>query len=197
MPNKNRIDLEMPNDAMKLNNFKKEYKKMRRGYREALYGFMCDIMSMSIEIRQDKNRRLAIRDTIFIKKNNELTLGILRYVTGATGKNKSKTADKWARVMNFLHYELHIDPPDFPAEIKRQGGIEKLAREAAKSRASAIEPTPDNDNHSVFPKIQIEPRFSAKIAGMEDGAEFKLIAIKESGKLIVKKVFSPMNRSAA
>lgn len=197
MQSKRNRALEASNDAEALDDLRREYKKIRRGYRASLYGIMRDVMFMVTELRVDRKRRLALKDKINFKKKSDLTLATLRYITGTTGKKRSKTADKRARVMNFLYDELHIEPPDFPTEIKRRGGIEKIAREAAKSSASPIEPTPDNDNSPVLLKMQIKPRLRAKIAGIQEGAEFKLIATKKSGQLIVKKVLDQLNRSAA
>ena len=97
------------------------------------------------------------------RKNRSLTLTLMTYIAKAKTKPERQKASKYARALEYLTQIKKTEPADIPKAIKAAGGIEGLARNAAKElpktkrKAESSEARGDGEAAGVAPKVETKP----------------------------------------
>jgi len=128
------------NNISKLKKLKLAYLRERKGYRETQYQILAGAMSIAVDLRSNRESRERFLRLSGAKspkagskgKSGWITRAVVGFVTSAKSENQIKLSSKRARVLEFLYDTHNVLPKDIPAEIRKQGGIEAIARLAAK-----------------------------------------------------------------
>jgi Mg-chelatase subunit ChlI len=115
-----------------LNALRSEYQQLENGYNESLYDVLQQAAA-SIETLQKKPKfAKKVLKEISKRKNRDLALTVVTFITGAKTKEAKKRASKFARALTYLTNVKNVAADDIAKVLKDAGGIEKLARAAAK-----------------------------------------------------------------
>jgi hypothetical protein len=116
------------------------YTRKRKGYRESQYEILAGAMSVAIDLRSNRDARKGFLRLSGAKspkagskgKSGWITRAVVGFVTSARSENQLKLSSKRARVLDFLYDTHQVLPKNIPEEIRKRGGIEAIARLAAK-----------------------------------------------------------------
>jgi hypothetical protein len=113
---------------------------------DRLYDFL-----RRVQLRvQNLVKRPKLREKVVAKigkrKNRNLTQAVLIYVTKAETKADRKKVSKYARALDYLA-DKETEITKIPEAIKKGGGIESLARKAAKELPKTKRSTPEKPAH--------------------------------------------------
>ena len=128
------------NNISKLKKLKLAYLRARKGYRETQYTILADAMAVAVDLRSNANARsrfFKLSGATFPKvgskgKNSWITRAVVKFVTSAKSDNQIKLCSKRACVLDFLYDTHNVLPKNIPEEIRKRGGLEAIARLAAK-----------------------------------------------------------------
>jgi len=193
----------------KLDALKSEYTEERLDHRDFINRMVSDALGVTICLKKSSTKRQKLEDYLGTSDRKKLPSRVMRFIMGASTKNQKRLADKRARAMSYLHDELGVSPKDVPEAIRENGGIEKLARMAAKRKRSepsdpakrSKEHTPGiansttrgsskkatNDNERQF-SLKLPPKLAAKLAGFDEGAEVKMYGVKRKHEFEVTEI---------
>lgn len=194
-PNKGRRT-EMPKDTIhdiqnSLDSLKDQYRKRKNDYRRWRYEALASAMKIVVELRKGgdfpaKLRRLQKRLVKSGSRSSSLTAAVLAYITGGRSENAFKIAWKWARVIEFLHDHKKVKIARLAKEIGLGGGIESLAREAAKEnpRRNTRSTKSDRERRSQPSsrdiRFRIESRTAVRLKSIKSGTKVRLFGIRTS-----------------
>jgi hypothetical protein len=127
----------------KLEFVKKEHKEFDKGYRKTLYGFLQQAAEMALLLEVDEDMKSRFR-----KKTGEedVLRGVLIFISDAQSAAEKKEASKRALALRHLIEKLKVAVEDIATAIPRHGGIEKLARAAAKSPPDEVDEDRDDED---------------------------------------------------
>jgi hypothetical protein len=144
-----------------LNILRSEYQKLEKGYNEGLYDIL-ERAAVSVEILLKKPRlsKKVVKE-IGERKNRDVALTVITFLTGAKTKDARKRASKFARALTYLSDVKNVATDDIAKAMKDAGGIEKLARAASKEtpktkRSAAVKSmlNEESDDEAV-PEVEV------------------------------------------
>lgn len=116
-----------------LKKLKRQFKKERKGYREAKYQILASAMAEVVKLRSDEDELEAFiaatgaeRPTVERQSRSWITVAAVSFVT-----HNRQLAWKGARVLDYLYDIRKIPLDNLAQEIREQGGIEKILKIAA------------------------------------------------------------------
>jgi len=121
----------------KIQTLQKQFKKVRSGYREDIRRITCEAYKVAIKIRKSSTKKknfcelAGIRRRVQLRKGFDIARSVMVYVMGARTKSQLQLAWKRTRAVQYLHDD-GVKLIDLEAEIRKRGGLESVAREAAK-----------------------------------------------------------------
>jgi hypothetical protein len=122
-----------------LDSLRDKVKAALSGCREQIYGSMAEAWLVVLLLRKDKKlqrefvRRAKLKVAAKGKKALKVVTEVMAYVMGAKTLPRRKLAWKRGRVIQFLHGQ-GIKITKIAAEIKSQGGIEAVYKQAVKQQ---------------------------------------------------------------
>jgi hypothetical protein len=193
----------------KLESLKREHKEFLNGHRRALYSFLQRAAEAAISVEADENATVRFRKKMDEK---DVLRGTLIFVFDAKTKSEMKEASKRTQALRYLIDKLKVAVEDIAVAIPKHGGIEKLARLAAKSRKdeadeeqeeeegdSQDEEAVEEENFGADRKfddqirMEVPPKLTRKLNRFSDRARIKIIGYirassDESPMIEVKKI---------
>jgi hypothetical protein len=169
----------------KLESAKREFKEFDKGQRKALYQSMQRAAEAAWLVKADETIESRYRQKMGEK---DVLYAALIFIFDAKSTDKKKEASKRAGALWYLIVKQGISVEGIAKAIPEYGGIEKLARLAAKSRED--EADEDEDDEDQKDEDQGEP----EEADENDNAEHnfgKLINVGLSPKLTTKLIRFP------
>jgi hypothetical protein len=126
----------------KLEALKKKNQEFENGNRKTLYGFLQETTALALSLDADEDMRPRFR-----KKTgeNDVLRGALFFVFNAESEPERKEASKRAIAIKYLIEKLKVSIEDIATAIPEHGGIEKLARAAAKPSKDEVNEEEDDD----------------------------------------------------
>ncbi|MFG1359337.1 hypothetical protein [Xanthobacter pseudotagetidis] len=191
--------------SLKLRELRTSYKKLEQRHRDGLYALIASAAPIVKMVRAALAKGKKVARPIKVKNEADVPLAVMRFMLGikqdAANNSKAKLAAKYARVLAYAYDVLKIEPGALAQEIKERGGIERLAREAAKAREdsegpssrSAAEKGADqsrasaNDNRSDI-SLKIAKPEKKELLKAETGTKFRLTAVKEEAGLRISRI---------
>jgi hypothetical protein len=127
-------------NTKKLKQLKSQYADELEGSRRRKYDILGRAMPIVNEYRLNPGAVkafLKLPGAVRLQKNSRksqswITASVFAYITGAKSEDALKIVWKRARVLEHLHDYHGVSPGDIAEEIRRRGGIEAVARLAAK-----------------------------------------------------------------
>jgi hypothetical protein len=136
----------------KLESLKREHKEFLKGHRKNLYRFLQRSAEAALSVEADENTTLRFRKKMDEK---DILRGTLIFVFDAKTESEMKEASKRAQALRYLIDKLDIPAEDIAKAIPKNGGIEKLARLASKSRQDdSYEVQEDRDDDDQDGEVQ-------------------------------------------
>ena len=168
----------------KLEVLKNKNSELENSNRKTLYGFLQEATAVALLLEADKDMKPRFR-----KKTGEKDVlrGALFFVFGAESEPERKEASKRAIAIKYLIEKLKVSVEDIATAIPEHGGIEKLARAAAKpSKDDNTEDEDDEDEpeeagdvpeSNLGRQIQVglSPKLSKKLKGFVNKTRVKII----------------------
>jgi len=171
----------------KLETLKKKNQEFENGNRKTLYRFLQETTALALSLDADKDMRPR-----FQKKTGEKDVlrGALSFVFNAESEPERKEASKRAIAIKYLVEKLKVSIEDIATAIPEHGGIEKLARAAAKPSKDEVNEDEDDDldepeeaGESDEPKnnfgkqilVGFSPELAIKLNGFVDKTRVKII----------------------
>ena len=137
----------------KLEALKEEYVSQLQGQRLALYKRLQDATEAALSLEADEEW-----ESRFLKKMREKDVlrAALIFIFDAKSEPAKKEASKRARALRYLIDELDISTGDIAMAISERGGIEKLARLAAKKSRHDQNDQDQDDQDQNEPKEEAD-----------------------------------------
>ena len=184
-----------------------EIEELENGHRKTLYGFLQQGAEMAMLVEADEKVKSRFRKEMGDK---DVLRGVLIFIFNAKSLAEKKEASKRTLAVRYLIDKLEIAVEDIATEIVERGGIEKLARLAAKSRSSDEDQDDDEDEDQDEPEeeheddkpkhklgkqviIGLSPKLATKLNQFADKTRVKIIGYvpmssNESSTIEVKKI---------
>lgn len=182
IPNGNSVQ-ESPIDV--LTDLRDRFGTERQGHREKVLQLVCDAFVQFLAIKKSPLQKKAFYDAAGVKKakrqKRALDAEVMAFLAGAKSNAQRKLAWKRARAVSYLH-EQGVKNADLAAEIRERGGIEKVARLAAKHTPRK----PKAPNSSQLPvakdaAAKLDPEVEATVAAkVNDQHTLLKVSIKMS-----------------
>jgi hypothetical protein len=99
---------------------------------ESLYDILRRVRVRTNKLEKNRKLRDKVLRKIGKRKNRSLTLAVVTYVIKAKTNAERQKASKYSRALEYLTQIKNTEPAKIPEAIKKAGGIERLARKAAK-----------------------------------------------------------------
>lgn len=115
----------------KLESLKREHKEFLKGHRKTLYHFLQRSVETALSVEADESTTSRFRKKMGEK---DVLRGALIFIFDAKSESEMKEASKRAQALRYLIDKLEIAVEDIATAIPKNGGVEKLASLAAKSR---------------------------------------------------------------
>jgi hypothetical protein len=162
----------------KLESARREFKEFEKGQRKALYQSMQLAAEAASLVKADESIESRYRKKM---GENDAVYAALIFIFDAKSREKKKDASKRATALWYLIVKQKVAVEDIAMAIPNHGGIEKLARLAAKSRSDEADEDLDDDDD--------EDQDKPEKADEDDKTEQKfgkLISVGLSPKLTTK-----------
>jgi hypothetical protein len=168
----------------KLESLKEEHLSQLQGQRLALYKRLQDATVAALSLEADPEF-----ESRFLKKMHadDVLRAALIFIFVAKSEAEKKEASKRARALRYLIDEMDISSRDIATAIPKHGGVEKLARLAAKSAEDQDEedqdkPEEDADENDEVEKglgslikVSLSPKLNKKLNRFDDKTRIKII----------------------
>src|SRR5258705_1816030 len=118
----------------KLKGFRDEYSELEGGFRDGVRRLTCETYRIAMKIGKSKDDRRDFFDLVPIAglgRKEKIILEAMAFMMGAKSESQRKIAWKRARAVEFLHND-GIELDALEEELKSRGGLEAVAREAAR-----------------------------------------------------------------
>lgn len=116
---------------------RRQYKLQMMGHREQIIKIFCEGYKQAVVIQKSNHRRKAFFALVGIRPSQQKKVNfvteMMAYVISAKSDSKRKRAWKYGRACQYLA-ETGTRLIDLEAEIKKRGGLEAVAKEAAQQR---------------------------------------------------------------
>jgi hypothetical protein len=189
----------------KLESIRKEYKDFVKGKRKTLYHFMQRAAETALSVEADENATSRFRKKMGEK---DVLRGALIFIFDAKSEPATKEASKRAQALRYLIDKLGVAVEDIAMAIPKHGGIEKLARLAAKSRPDEADEDLDADHEDDEDqdkpeeagrqiRVDLSPKLTKKLNQFADKARIKIIGYVRmsadgSPRIEVKKILEAL-----
>jgi hypothetical protein len=174
---------------IKLESAKEEYKEFDEGRRKSLYQSMQRVAEAAVLVVADENIQARYRKKM--GKKDALSAA-LTFIFDPKSTPEQKDASKKTSALWYMIVKLEVAVEDIAVAIPKHGGIEKLARLAAKSREDEVGEDQDEDeddedqkDKDQKDKHQDEPE-EAEESDKAENKFGKLISVGLSPKLTTK-----------
>jgi hypothetical protein len=133
----------------KLKVLRSDYRKLSGGYRDEVRRLACETYRSAIKIRESKEYRRDFFDLVPLPgwgRKGKIIVEAMAFMMRAKSESQRKCAWKRARAVEFLHSNgTELDALE--AELKSRGGLEAVAREAARADPRCNRaPRPEDDD---------------------------------------------------
>lgn len=175
----------------KLESLKREHKEFLNGHRETLYHLLQRSAEAALSVEVDENATLRFRKKMDEK---DVLRGALIFVFDARTRPEMKETSKRTLALRYLIDKLDVAVEDIAMAIPQNGGIEKLARLASKSREDDSEEEQeeqgddDQDEEAAeeaeesvgagrdkHVRMEVSPKLTKKLNRLADNARIKII----------------------
>jgi hypothetical protein len=203
----------------KLESARKEYKEFDEGHRMALYQSLQRVAEAAVLVVADENIETHYREKM---GNNDVLRAALMFIFDPQSLAEQKEASKRASALWCLIVKLKVAVENIAKAIPKHGGIEKLARLAAKSRLDEgdvdqdededeDQDEPEEEDEDDKPKhklgnqliVGLSPKINTKLYQFADKTRIKIIGYirmspDESPTIDVKKIIeAPVKKKEA
>ncbi|MGY4368438.1 hypothetical protein ACVW1A_004503 [Bradyrhizobium sp. LB1.3] len=169
-----------------LESLKQEHKEFLKGHRKTLYQFLQRAAETALSVEADETTTSRLRKKIGEK---DVLRGALIFIFDANSESDKKEASKRAQALRYLIDKLQVAVEDIATAILKNGGIEKLARLAAKTRQD--EPNEDqedqdgdNQDEEAVESLDAERKFGRQIrVGLSPKLSEKLTRFAENARI--------------
>jgi hypothetical protein len=153
----------------KLESLKREQRAFANGQRAALYRFLQQAAELALLVEADEDIQSRFREKTGEK---DVMRAALIFIFEAKSESERKEASKRAQALRYLIDKLDVAVEDIATAIPKNGGVERLASLAAKSRqdeADEDQEDQDGDNrHEDAPEeadenVEAERKFGKQI----------------------------------
>jgi hypothetical protein len=115
-----------------LNTLRSDYRKLDKKYNARLYAILGRAAASIEALKKAPKVSKKVLKHIGERKNRDLALTVVTFLTGAKTEYGRQRASKFTRALTYLTDVKQVAADDIAKAIKDAGGIEKLARTAAK-----------------------------------------------------------------
>lgn len=122
---------------------RKEYREFERGQRKTLYRFLQRSAELALAAESDKTSRSQFRKEV---GEEDVLRGALIFIFDAKSKSELKEVSKRLQALKYLIEKLEVSAEEIAAALHKHGGVEKLAKLAAKSRKADKEAANDQED---------------------------------------------------
>jgi hypothetical protein len=162
---------------VELRKLHKLYKSASEGYRSSVYDLLQQSAYRAVQLRKDPKLECEMAKESKGKKDPVAV--VCAFLVGGEASSRQKRASKFAVVLRHLLDKERIKPAKIAKALKSLGGIEKIARKAAKRRNKSRDTLPGPERRAKAAKT------NADDAG-DRSDDWSAVALEGSGKFLEK-----------
>jgi hypothetical protein len=163
---------------VELRKLHKLYESASEGYRSSTYDLLQQSAYRAVHLRKDPKLECEMaKDS---KGTKDPIAVVCAFLVGGEASSRQKQASKFAIVLRYLLDKKKIKPAKIAKALKSFGGIEKIARKAAKRRNKSHDPLPGHGHRAKAEKTNAD-----RDAG-DRSVDWSAVALEGSGKFLEK-----------